>query len=81
MHYARSRGLDVIGVVANRLDRSSNDPSVPTNATMISRMCDVPVIGVIPFREDADTMDEVTSTCRECFDLDLVIEALELTPA
>lgn len=32
-----SRGLDVVGVVANRLDRSIHDPSTPTNAKMIER--------------------------------------------
>jgi hypothetical protein len=34
---------------------------------MIERMCDVPVLGVIPFRADADTMEDVVATCKECF--------------
>jgi dethiobiotin synthase len=66
-------GLDFASL-ADRLDRSSNDPSAPTNASMISRMCDVPVLGVVPFRYDADTLDQVTSTCRACFDLDRFLE-------
>ena len=80
-HYAQSRGLDVVGVVANRLDRSLHDPSTPTNAKMIERMCNVPVLGVVPFRPESDTLEEVVNTCGECFDLDTFLTRVGLAEA
>lgn len=76
VHYARSRGLEILGVVANRLDTSIDDPTVPTNASMIERMCKVPVLGVVPFRPDADRLDEVVETCGGCLQVDKVLGAL-----
>jgi len=83
VHYARSRGLEVAGIVANRLDRTLNDPSAPTNAKMMERMCGVPVLGVVPFRPESDTLEDVVSTCGACFDMDtfMVRVGLAETPA
>jgi dethiobiotin synthetase len=78
VHYAKSRGLRVIGIVSNHYDRSLNDESAPTNARMMQRMCKVPVLGVVPFRPDADTLEEVTSSCSECFDLAQFLQLIGL---
>jgi dethiobiotin synthetase len=66
VRYARENGLKVLGVICNRFDHTLSDPTVSTNAKMIERMCDVPVLGVIPFRAEADTLEEVVATCEEC---------------
>jgi dethiobiotin synthetase len=78
VHYARSVGLNVIGAIANRLDRTLEDPSVTTNATMIQRMCDIPVLGVVPFTPEADTLKDVVDTCRTCFNMDGLLRGLHL---
>lgn len=78
VHYARSRGLEVLGIVANRLDTSVEDPSTGTNAMMMERMCKVPVLGTVPFRPEADHLDEIVDTCLKCFDLDLFLDRLGL---
>ena len=77
--YARAQGLNVLGVIANRQDAALDDPTTSTNALMIERMCDVPVLGVLPFRPEADTMEDIVATCRECFDIDRLIGLLELS--
>lgn len=78
VHYAKSQGLNVLGAVANRQDRTLDDPTTSTNALMIERMCNIPVLGVLPFRPEADSMEDIVSTCRDCFDLDKLIDALGL---
>ena len=79
-HYARSRGLEIVGIVGNRLDDSLRDPSVPTNARMMERMCKAPVLGMVPFRPESDTLEEVVSNCNSCFDLDLFLTRIGLQP-
>jgi dethiobiotin synthetase len=69
VRYARESGLNILGVICNRFDHTLSDPTVSTNAKMIERMCDVPVLGIIPFRADADTLEDVVATCKECFHL------------
>jgi dethiobiotin synthetase len=78
VHYARSVGLKVIGAIANRLDRTLEDPSITTNAAMIQRMCDIPVLGVVPFTPEADTLKDIVDTCRSCFDVDGLMQGLGL---
>jgi dethiobiotin synthetase len=73
VHYARARGLQVLGVIANRLERSLVDPSTSTNPSMIARMCDVPVLGVVPFEPEADSMAEVSRICGKCIDVDRLL--------
>lgn len=74
VHYAKSRGLRVLGIVSNQYDRTLNDESAPTNARMMARMCKVPVLGVVPFKPEADTLEDVASSCSECFDLEQFLE-------
>jgi len=75
VRYAREYGLDVIGVICNRFDPTLSDPTVSTNAKMIERMCDVQVLGVVPFRDDADNLEDIVSTCRECFHFSTFVES------
>lgn len=77
-HYAQSRGLDIVGIVANRLDDALQDPSASTNHKMMERMCKVPVLGVVPFRPESDTLEEVVNTCGQCFDLDTFLSRVGL---
>lgn len=81
VHYAKSRGLEVTGIVANRLDRTLNDPSAPSNAKMMERMCGVPVLGVVPFKPEFDTLEDVVETCGSCFDVDTFMARVGLAGA
>lgn len=78
VNYAVQRGIEVLGIVANRLDRRQADPSTGTNSTMMERMNKVPVLGVVPFRPEADHLDEVVDTCKQCFDMELFLDRLGL---
>ena len=44
---AENRGVPVVGVVVNGLDRSLEDPSAPDNPALIEEMGAVPVLGVL----------------------------------
>jgi len=81
VHYARSRGLEVIGVVTNLYDASVEDPTIPSNVPMIEQMCQLKVYGRLPLQPDADTFDQVMQSCNSCLDLDGLIEAMGVKPA
>jgi dethiobiotin synthetase len=51
---ARSRGLDVLGIVISGMPDA---PSLAerTNPAELERMCEVPIVGVIPLLSDVDT--------------------------
>ena len=78
VHYARSRDLNVLGAVANRLDLTMVDPTVSTNAKMIERMCGMPVFGVVPFTEEIDGIDQISKVCGESIDIDKFLQAAGL---
>jgi len=79
VHYAKSQGLNVLGAVSNRMDNTLDDPTTSSNAMMIERMCKIPVLGVLPFRPEADSMEDIVATCRDCFDVDKLLAGLELS--
>ncbi len=81
VHYARSRGLDVIGVVTNLYDSSVEDETIPSNVPMIEQMCDLKVFGRLPLQPHADTFDQVVKSCNSCLDLEALIEAMGLEAA
>ena len=81
VHYARTKGLEVIGIVANRFDRTLDDPTASTNVKMLERMCKVPVLGVVPDSPMVDSVEGVGELCDTCFDLPRFCDLLGLTPA
>ena len=48
VEYARSRGWDVAGIVINGYDAGSAGAAEATNPQVISELCGVPVLGILP---------------------------------
>ncbi len=48
VRYARSRGLDVLGIVVNRWPGEAGDLAVRTNPAMLARWTGVPVLAKVP---------------------------------
>ncbi|NOZ95373.1 MAG: dethiobiotin synthase [Acidobacteria bacterium] len=53
--YARSRGLEVVGVVLCHTVAAPDDVSAQTNPSLIQELSGVPVLGIIPYRPAAMT--------------------------
>lgn len=51
----RAKGIPIIGVILNNLDHS-NEQLIADNTQMIERLCDLPVLGALPFYEDVLTL-------------------------
>jgi dethiobiotin synthetase len=52
---AKSRGINVIGVIINCSSKINNDASVQTNPEVIERSGGMPVLGIVPyFKNDAE---------------------------
>ena len=78
VHYARARGLRVLGLILNGFDAARDDPSAATNPRLAEEMCDVPVWGVLPLLENEPTVDACAGLVRRHLDLPAVRRALGL---
>ena len=70
IEYARRRGVPVLGVVINGLDRTLEDASVIDNPDLIAEMGQVPVLGVIDQLEGLVDPARMGETVREALDFD-----------
>ena len=70
IEYARRRGVAVVGVVINGLDRSLGDTSVIDNPELIEEMGQVPVLGVIDQLEGLVDPARMGEAVRSALDLD-----------
>lgn len=58
--YARTIGLEVIGVIINGLNEMTSGVAEETNPALIEEVCNVPVLGIIPHMETT-SRDEVVA--------------------
>lgn len=54
VEYARSRGIQIAGIIINDFDQSKAGPAEKTNPGLIEELSGVPVVGVIPHDHDLD---------------------------
>jgi dethiobiotin synthetase len=62
--YARTIGLEVVGVIINGLNEMTSGVAEETNPALIEEVCNVPVLGIIP-RMETTGRDEVVALFRE----------------
>lgn len=76
--YARQKGIPVVGVILNgyRDEMAFHDESVTTNAAMIERFGDVPVLGRIPWLLEPITQDELTHQFQRYTDVESIRKLL-----
>lgn len=74
---ARSRGLEIAGVVLNA-GREEPDASAADNPALIERFGDVPVLGVLP---RARSLDELPALAARALDAERVLRALDRAEA
>ncbi|SHL09087.1 dethiobiotin synthase [Rhodothermus profundi] len=72
VHYARSQGLPVVGVVLCGYPEHP-DVATRTNPAMIEELCHVPVLGRIPRRPAIRSADEAASAVAEGMTLDALL--------
>jgi dethiobiotin synthetase len=70
IEYARRRGVPVVGVVVNGLDRTFDDASVIDNPELIEEMGQVPVLGVIDRLEGLVDPPRMGEVVREALDFE-----------
>ncbi|MGN7469255.1 dethiobiotin synthase [Brevibacillus sp. SAFN-007a] len=74
--YARSRGLEVAGVILNAATMAT-DRSVATNAAMIERYGNVSVWGTLPYTDAELTKERLAAWAREHVDLTAIERVLK----
>jgi len=77
---ARNLGLNVLGVVINNYPQQQVGIVEETNPVLISRLADVPVIGIVPHLPQLETEDDVDlgMDIKEHLDLEKVIKAISI---
>ncbi len=70
VHYARSRGLEVMGVIVSGYDPQTTDVAELTNPPLMEELCQVPVIGVVPKRGAIDSPEDAADAVEEGVDMD-----------
>ncbi|USG65420.1 dethiobiotin synthase [Brevibacillus ruminantium] len=74
--FARQRGLQVAGVIVNGYRTDDDDKSVETNAAMIERYGDVPVLGRMPWIEGVITQARLKEAVRAHVDVKRISDLL-----
>lgn len=64
VHYARERGLKVLGLVICGYDETTDSIAEKTNPAMMEEMCEVPVLGRVPRRPAIETPEEAAEAVR-----------------
>ncbi|WP_027365195.1 dethiobiotin synthase [Desulfotruncus alcoholivorax] len=54
VEYAKSRGIQIAGIIINDFDQSEAGPAEKTNPGLIEELSGVPVVGIIPHDDDLD---------------------------
>jgi len=54
IEYAKSKGLQIAGIIINGLDKAETDPAEKTNPGLIEELSGIPVVGLIPLDADLD---------------------------
>jgi dethiobiotin synthetase len=80
VHYARSRGLPILGVVVCDYPRLQDDPSVETNPPMIEELCAVPVLGIVPHWPQMETAADAAEAVGAGLALETFLEACAALP-
>ena len=73
---ARIRGLDVKGIIFNRVPRANLSISEMTNPKVISELSKVPILGSLPDIEDLDVERGKFGSLREMFQERVRIDSL-----
>ncbi|WP_332694988.1 dethiobiotin synthase [Halalkalibacter lacteus] len=71
IQYAKSLGLDILGIVINGM---SDSPSLAekTNPKLIEELCEVPVLGITPFIREV-TSEDVANMVKEHVDINRIL--------
>ncbi|KXB97788.1 MAG: dethiobiotin synthase [Chlorobi bacterium NICIL-2] len=65
VHYARSKGLSVVGIVISGYDANTADVAERTNPEMLEELCELPVLGCVPRRATIETAEEAARAVSE----------------
>ncbi len=77
VHYARSHGLQVIGVVISGFKPRTEDVAERTNPEVIESRCAVPMLGLVPKAMDVDTPEGAARAVDRGVHLDRLLSAWE----
>lgn len=79
VHYARSKNLNLIGIVISGYDKTTNDIAEQTNPGMLEELCELPVLGCVPKFPEINKPEDAARAVGEGIDLERFIQKLNLS--
>lgn len=73
VHYARSKGLALIGIVISGYGEQTTDVAEQTNPAMLEELCELPVLGRVPRTSALTTPEEAIQAVREGVNIEYFI--------
>ncbi len=55
--YAHDNGIEIIGIIFNHTDKKEDGIAERTNPDIIKRLCNIPILGILPFINNLNTED------------------------
>jgi dethiobiotin synthetase len=78
VHYARSRGLEILGIIISGYNRNTTDVAEITNPSMIEELCGEQVIGIVPKKDSIKSPEDAAEAVREGVEIDDLIKKLKI---
>ncbi|MCS6873299.1 MAG: dethiobiotin synthase [Pyrinomonadaceae bacterium] len=73
-HYARSKGLKIIGIVISGFNSQTTDVAEQTNPEMLEELCQLPVLGKVPLTAQLETVEQIAETVQKGVYIESIIE-------
>lgn len=64
---ARSAGIEIIGIIFNHTDSKKDGIAEKTNPDVIKRLCNIPILGILPFINNLNTEEVKTGSLCNIF--------------
>jgi dethiobiotin synthetase len=77
VHYARSRGLEILGVIISGYNRETTDVAELTNPAMIEELCGEGVIGVVPKKDSIKSPEDAAEIVKQGVKIDVLLRKLK----
>jgi len=77
VHYARSRGLEILGVIISGYNKETTDVAELTNPAMIEELCGENVIGIVPKKDSIKSPEDAAEVVKQGVKMDVLLRKLQ----
>jgi dethiobiotin synthetase len=76
VHYARSRGLEILGIIISGYNPETKDVAEITNPSIMEEICNEEIIGIVPRKQSIKSPEDAAEAVRENVKIDVLLKKL-----